>query len=114
MSDLERQIEELDRSGGFPTQAIYEELLYTTQSIVSVAVNMTEAIKRMAENLNLPEPGPLAGAARKVNLGLPHAQKDEIARRALISARQILGSNDRLIDSLAAEVADILDDTSDS
>lgn len=105
ISELENQHSRLNRSGNIPTQDIYQELLYTTQRIAAAASNMTEVLKEIAENTDLPEPGPIAGAARKVNLGFTHTEKAEVAQQVLASANQILGSHDRLVPPIVAEVA---------
>ena len=94
-----------------PTETIYEEFLQATVDIINAAANMANTLKIMAEEIDLPEPGPIAGARLKPRLGFDHAEKNEIVIKALISARQILNSHFDTVDHLAAEVADILSET---
>ena len=105
-SDLEAQIRELEKQEGSPTENNYEEILSLTMSVISIAIELTEALKTIAEDANLQAPDAVAGARLKENLGYSHREKDEIAGIALISARAILNNHNRLVDYLVAKVAD--------
>ena len=94
-----------------PTEAVYEEFLQATVDIINAGANMAKTLKIMAEEIHLPEPGPIAGAALKPRLGFDHVEKNEIVYKALVSARQILNSHFDTVQPLAAEVADILSET---
>lgn len=94
-----------------PTEIIYEDFLQATVDIINAAVNMANTLKIMAEDIDLPEPGPIAGARLKPRLGFDHTEKNEIVSKALVSARQILNSHFDTVQPLAAEVADILSET---
>ena len=104
-SELETQIRELENSS--PTETNYEELLYITDKVITIAIHMTEALKTIAEDAGVEAPDSVMGAARKVNLGYSPREKDETARIALVSARAILNNYNRLVDASIAEIADV-------
>ena len=106
-SQLETQIREFETREGSPTEDNYNETLHITMRVISDAIEMTKALKTIAEDAGLQAPNTVVGAARKVNLGYSHTEKDEIVHIALISARSILNSHNRLVDNSEAEVADI-------
>lgn len=104
-SQLEAQIRELENNEGSPTENDYEEILYITRRVITTSIQMTEALKTIAEDANLQAPESVMGARFKVNLGYSHTEKDEVARIALMSARGILDNHNRLVDYLLAKVA---------
>ena len=115
-SALEKHVSGSGNLEDVPTEAIYEDFIQTAEEIITAANHMVKTLEIMAEKLDLPDPDPgsIPGARLKPRLGFTHADKNKIASKALISARQILRSHFDTVDPLAAEVADILDDTSDS
>lgn len=90
-----------------PTEATYDDLLETTQRLITAVQFLTDELKTMAEGLDLPEPGPIAGAEGKLRLGLDHTYKNRIASMVLISARQILCSHYDTVHPYAEAIADI-------
>ena len=106
-SDLDTQIRELETREGSPTETNYDEILYLTMSVITIAIGMAEALQKIAEDADLQAPDTIVGAAGKANLGYSHIEKDRVARIALESARAILNSHNRLTSALAQDIADI-------
>ena len=94
-----------------PTETTYEEFVQATEDIITAASHMAKTLTIIAEDIDLPEPGPIAGAVDKPRLGFAYAEKDEIVFKALVSASQILRSYFDTVQPLAAEIADILSET---
>ena len=113
LSTLEKHISAHGEIEDTPTETTYEEFVQATEDIITAASHMAKTLKIIAEEIDLPEPGPIAGAALKPRLGFDHAEKDEIVFKALVSARQILRSYFDTVQPLAAEVADVLSETSE-
>lgn len=106
-SDLETQISELETREGSPTETNYDEILYITTSVITIAIEMAEALQKIAEDADLQAPDTIVGAAGKANLGYSHMEKDRVARIALESARAIFNSHNRLVSPLSEDIADI-------
>ena len=105
-SALEKHVSGSGDLEDVPTEDTYEDFIQTANDIINAAVNMVNTLEIMAENLDLPDPGPIAGARLKPRLDFSHRDKNKITRFALISARQILRSHFDTVHPLAAEVAD--------
>ena len=112
-STLEKHISAQGELEDTPTETTYNEFVQAAEDIITAASHMAKTLKIIAEEIDLPEPGPIAGAALKPRLGFDYAEKDEIVFKALVSARQILRSYFDTVQPLAAEVADILSETSE-
>ena len=106
-SELESQIRELETQEGSPTETNYDEIQYITASIISVANQLAEALKTIAEDANLQAPSSVMGAAGRVNLGYSHTEKDKVTGILLSSAAAVLNSHNRLVNASVAEIADI-------
>ena len=104
-SELETQIRKLNNSS--PTVTNYEEVLYITNKVITIAIHMTETLEKIAEDANVEAPDGVIGAAGKVNLGYSPKEKNEVARIALESARAVLNNYNRLVSPSVAEIADV-------
>ena len=107
ISELVSQVNVPEIQEGFPTETNYDDILQITMRVVTAARYMTEALKIISADANLQPPASVMGPARKVNLGYSHAEKDEIARIALISAICILNSHNTLVGYPETEVAEV-------
>ena len=106
LSELKEHVSESGNLEDLPTEAIYEDFIQTAEEIITAADHMVHALEEMAKNIDLPDPGPIAGARLKPHLAFTHADKNKITRFALIRARQILRSHFDTVHPLAAGVAD--------
>ena len=107
LSKVENHVSGSGNLEDIPTETIYEDFIQTAEDIITAADFMVHTLEIMAENLDLPDPGPIPGARLKPRLAFTHADKNKITRFTLISARQILRSHFDTVHPLAADIADI-------
>ena len=107
LSEILSELNTLGIPEDIPTEVTYDNLLETTQRLITAARLLTEELKTMAENLDLPELHPIVDEAGKPRLDLDHVDKNRIASMVLISARQILCSHDVTPHHFAKDIASI-------
>ena len=65
LSTLEKHISAHGEIEDTLTETTYEEFVQATEDIITAASHMAKTLKIIAEEIDLPEPGPIAGAALK-------------------------------------------------
>lgn len=105
--ELESHIGVIETLDGSVTETNYNDMLFTAIRAIGAAEHMVMVLKMMSESTDLEPPVSVPGARYKVNLGYNYTEKDESARIALLSARAILESHDKLVDSDVERVVDV-------
>ena len=89
---------------------LYEEVRNHIGDIIWIAINLLDGLKELSDDIDLPEPGPIAGARLKRRLSLTIPEKDKIVRIVLASASQILRSDFDTVSDLSGEITDLCEE----
>lgn len=89
---------------------LYDEVRNHIGQMIWNVIHAIEGLKEISNNIDMPVPGPIAGAALKPRLDLSPSIKDEIARIVLVCAGQILRSDFDTVSFLSQEISDICEE----